>query len=281
MTARGLALPRRRWGSRPSRCSALRGRKPCGGSGLPSRRSKEKGAAVFASVRRPPGSARHGSRSLGTIPLQILSTAFTNPTGIGDGGKDAIGRFRAILVGGLEGNRRGQWLRELKRGRVVERVDIEPGEEAPRVGRLARLSERARGESQLPACGRQCASERARDLRGAPRGERRRAPRRRVRARRARGRNAQAGASTPNRLLPARFDSRPSAGHGGASAAPAAPGPSEAQWRAESLRRPTSARSARGSASPSPRANFLETTPPLRPRRRAQRKRRLDADRSR
>src|SRR5437867_1530099 len=36
-------------------------------------------------------------------------------------------------------------------------VDEEPG----CVGRLARPSERARGERWLPACGRQCASERA------------------------------------------------------------------------------------------------------------------------
>src|SRR5512132_4093930 len=87
--------------------------------------------------------------------------------GIVDGGKDAIGRIRAILVGGLEGNGRNQWLRKLERGRVVECVDVEPGEEAPRVGRLARRSERARGERQLPAGGRQGASERARDLRRA------------------------------------------------------------------------------------------------------------------
>jgi hypothetical protein len=91
--------------------------------------------------------------------------------GIVDGGKDAIGRIRAILVGGLEGNGRGQGLRKLERGRVVERLDVDPGEEAPRVGRLARLSERARGEPQLPARGRQCASERAGDLRRAAAGE--------------------------------------------------------------------------------------------------------------
>jgi len=58
-----------------------------------------------------------------------------------DGGKDAIGPSRAILVGGLEGNGRRQWLCKLECGRVVERVDVEPGEEAPRVGRRARLSE--------------------------------------------------------------------------------------------------------------------------------------------
>jgi hypothetical protein len=46
-------------------------------------------------------------------------------------------------------------------------VDVDPGEEAGRVGRLARLSERARGERRLPACGRQSASERAGDLRRA------------------------------------------------------------------------------------------------------------------
>src|SRR5204862_861904 len=87
--------------------------------------------------------------------------------GIVDGGKDAIGRVRAILVGGLEGNGRGQWLRKLERGRVVERVNVDPGEEAERVGRLARVSERARGERRLPAGCRQCASERACDLRRA------------------------------------------------------------------------------------------------------------------
>src|SRR5439155_1431711 len=83
------------------------------------------------------------------------------------GGKDAIRRIRAILVGGLEGNGGGQWLRELERGRVVERLDVDPGEEAGRVGRLARLSERARGERRLPTRGRQCASERAGHLRRA------------------------------------------------------------------------------------------------------------------
>src|SRR6266496_1073399 len=91
--------------------------------------------------------------------------------GIVDGGKDAIGCVRAILVGGLEGNGRGQWLCKLERGRVVERVDVDPGEEAGRVGRLARLSERARGERRLPARGRQCARERARHLRRAAAGE--------------------------------------------------------------------------------------------------------------
>jgi hypothetical protein len=91
--------------------------------------------------------------------------------GIVDGGEDAIGRLRAILVGGLEGNGRRQWLCKLERGRVVERVDVGPGEEAGRVGRLTRLSERARGERRLPAGGRQCASERAGDLRRAAAGE--------------------------------------------------------------------------------------------------------------
>jgi hypothetical protein len=139
--------------------------------------------------------------------------------GIGDGGKDAIGRIRAILIGGLEGNGRSHWLRKLERGRVVEPVEVDPGEEAGRVGRLAWLSERARSESQLPACGRQCASERARDLRRAAAGEEEEC-RGRVRARPARGRDPQDGASIPNRLLPARFDSRLS--RGGASAAAAA-----------------------------------------------------------
>ncbi len=75
--------------------------------------------------------------------------------GIVDGGKDAIGRIRAILVGGLEGHGRRQWLCKLERGRAVERLDVGPGEETGGVGRLARPSERARSEGQLPACCRQ------------------------------------------------------------------------------------------------------------------------------
>jgi hypothetical protein len=66
--------------------------------------------------------------------------------GIADGGKDAIGRIRAILVGRRKRHRRSQRLRKLERGRVVERVDIDPAEEARRVGRLAQLSQRARGQ---------------------------------------------------------------------------------------------------------------------------------------
>jgi hypothetical protein len=127
--------------------------------------------------------------------------------GMVDGGKDAIGRVRAILVGGLEGNGGGQWLRELERGRVVERLDVDPGEEAGRVGRLARLSERAGGERRLPACGRQCASERAGDLRRAATGEEEeRRDDESVRCRRAAG-ALRDGASIPNRLLPARLHS--------------------------------------------------------------------------
>jgi hypothetical protein len=91
--------------------------------------------------------------------------------GIADGGKDAIGRTRAILVGRREGNRRNQRLRALERRRVVERVEVDPGEEARRVRRLAPPSQRARGQRQPPACGWQCASERARDLRRAAAGE--------------------------------------------------------------------------------------------------------------
>jgi hypothetical protein len=128
--------------------------------------------------------------------------------GIVDGGKDAIGCIRAILVGGLEGNGRSKWLRRLERGRVVERVDVDPGEEAGRVGRLARLSERARGERRLPAGGRQCARERAGDLRrpAAWKKEERRDDAS-VRCRRAAG-ALRDGASIPNRLLPARLHSR-------------------------------------------------------------------------
>jgi hypothetical protein len=76
-----------------------------------------------------------------------------------DCGKDAVGRIRAILVGGREGNVRSQRLRTLERGGVVERVDVDPGEEARRVGLLTRPSERARGERQSPPCSRQGASE--------------------------------------------------------------------------------------------------------------------------
>ena len=112
------------------------------------------------------GGARTGAR-------EQLDPGSDQPfiSGIVDGGEDAIGRVRAILVGGLEGNGRSQWLRKLERGRVVERVDVDPGEEAGRVGRLARLSERARGERRLPAGGRLGACERACDLRRAATGE--------------------------------------------------------------------------------------------------------------
>jgi hypothetical protein len=127
--------------------------------------------------------------------------------GIVDGGKDAIRRVRAILVGGLEGNGGGQWFRELVRGRVVERLDVDPGEEAGRVGWLARLSERASGKRRLPACCGQRASERAGDLRRAATGEEEeRRDDESVRCRRAAG-ALRDGASIPNRLLPARLHS--------------------------------------------------------------------------
>jgi hypothetical protein len=50
-------------------------------------------------------------------------------------------------------------------------MDVDPGEKARRVGRLTPLSERARSQRQLPPCGRQGASERARHLRRAAAGE--------------------------------------------------------------------------------------------------------------
>jgi hypothetical protein len=50
--------------------------------------------------------------------------------GIIDSRKDAIGRTQAILEGGRKRNPRSQRLRTLERGRVVERVNIDPGEEA-------------------------------------------------------------------------------------------------------------------------------------------------------
>ncbi len=91
--------------------------------------------------------------------------------GIVDGREDAIGRVRTILIRGRERNRRRQRIRTLERGRVVERMDVDPGKKARRLGRLTRPSERARGQRQLPAHGRQGASERARHLRRAAAGE--------------------------------------------------------------------------------------------------------------
>jgi hypothetical protein len=89
----------------------------------------------------------------GTGPREQIDPGGDEPliTGIVDGGKDAIGRTRAILVGRWEGNRRNQWLRARKRRRVSERMDVDPGEEARRVGRLAPPSQRARGQRQPPA----------------------------------------------------------------------------------------------------------------------------------
>jgi hypothetical protein len=92
-------------------------------------------------------------------------------SGIVDGRKDGIGRIRTILEERRERNRRRQRICTLERGRVVERMDVDPGEKARRVGRLTPLSERARSQRQLPRCGRQGASERARHLRRAAAGE--------------------------------------------------------------------------------------------------------------
>jgi hypothetical protein len=66
--------------------------------------------------------------------------------GIVDGGKDAIGRIGAILVGRRERDGRGQRLRTLERARVVERMHIDPGEEAGGMRGLAPPSQRARGQ---------------------------------------------------------------------------------------------------------------------------------------
>src|SRR5439155_9827644 len=52
------------------------------------------------------------------------------------------------------------------------------------------------------------------------------------------------GASVPSRLLPALFDSRPSAGRGGASATAVVPGLSKRDGGPRALRNPASARSA-------------------------------------
>ena len=89
---------------------------------------------------------------------------------------------------------------------------------------LADAPERAGGERHLPADGGQRVAEGAGDLRrAAAREEEERRDDESVRCRRAAG-ALRDGASIPNRLLPARLDSRPSAGRGGASAAAAASG---------------------------------------------------------
>jgi hypothetical protein len=179
--------------------------------------------------------------------------------GIVDGGKDAIGRVRAILVGGLEGNWRSQWLCERARARASSRAR----------GRRSRRRSSPRGSAR-PAVRASPWRASAASLRPAVRVRasaslvpsrhegRRRAPRRRVRARPARGRHAQDGASIPNCLLPARLDSRPSAGRGGASAAVVAPGSRSAMAGREPLRNPASARSVGISAT-------LRTSPVTRP----------------
>jgi hypothetical protein len=71
--------------------------------------------------------------------------------GIVDDRKDAIRHIRTILVGGRERNRRRQRICTLERGRVIERVDVDPGEEARRVSQVTRPSERARGQRRLPS----------------------------------------------------------------------------------------------------------------------------------
>jgi hypothetical protein len=84
--------------------------------------------------------------------------------GFVDRGEDPVGPRRAVLVGGLKGNRCGERIAELERGRVVDGGDLNPGVEAPGVGWIAWLAERAGGERHLPACLGQRPGERAGDL---------------------------------------------------------------------------------------------------------------------
>jgi len=71
--------------------------------------------------------------------------------GIIDGGKDPVGRPRPVLVGGRERHRRGERIGQLECGRVVERLDLDPREEAGRVRQLPRAPERASCDGRLPA----------------------------------------------------------------------------------------------------------------------------------
>src|SRR5262249_2712196 len=82
-----------------------------------------------------------------------------------DGSKDAVWRPRPVLVGGREGHRRRERIAQLEPGRVVERLDVEPGEEAARVRELPGRPERPGGEARLPASLRQRSRELPRDLR--------------------------------------------------------------------------------------------------------------------
>jgi hypothetical protein len=78
-----------------------------------------------------------------------------------DSRKDTIGRTQPILEGGRKRNLRSKRLRTLERGRVVERVNIDPGEKlAAWVGSPAPPSEPAASVSRHPAAGRARASER-------------------------------------------------------------------------------------------------------------------------
>jgi len=82
-----------------------------------------------------------------------------------DGSKDAVWRPRPVLVGGRERHGRGQRIRQLECGRVVERLDVDPREEAARVRQLPLAPQRAGGEARLPASPRQRSREFPRDLR--------------------------------------------------------------------------------------------------------------------
>src|SRR6266540_584821 len=84
-----------------------------------------------------------------------------------DGREDAIRSARPVLVGGLEGNDRRGRVGQPPGRRVVDRYDVDPGEEARRMTLLTGASERTGGERHLPAEGGQNTAEGPSDLRRA------------------------------------------------------------------------------------------------------------------
>src|SRR6266540_3717307 len=82
-----------------------------------------------------------------------------------DGSKDAVRRPRPVLVGGRERHGRGERIRQLECGRIVERLDVDPREEAARARQLPRAPKRAGSEARLPASPRQRSRKFPRDLR--------------------------------------------------------------------------------------------------------------------
>jgi len=90
----------------------------------------------------------------------------------GDGGEDAVGRARAILVGGMHRygfrDRVATLLGRGQRSSVVGDLRRQGGEEAWRVGAIAGAAERPAGEARVPSRRLERARQVAHDLRGAP-----------------------------------------------------------------------------------------------------------------